>query len=180
LEERSQIRRTRRGGRLVASGVAPCAPPPPSSPIAARPHGGPTRSGRAAAVKKVALAGKADSGARSGAENAVILAGDSGRGRFSEGTGRQGMQIQCRVIRAAAAALACMALLAPASARAQSNAAFGVQQRADAAQQMILLGVSQGVSSLPPTSGQSFVYEFDEALDTYKATGLLGPTAYRS
>jgi hypothetical protein len=65
-------------------------------------------------------------------------------------------------------------------AHAQSNAAFGVQQRADAAQQMILLGVSQGVSSLPPTSGQSFVYEYDDALDTYKATGLLGPTAYRS
>jgi hypothetical protein len=90
------------------------------------------------------------------------------------------MQIQDRVIRAAAAALACMALLAPASARAQSNAAFGVQQRADAAQQMILLGVSQGVSSLPPTSGQSFVYEFDPQLDTYKATGLLGPTAFRA
>lgn len=63
---------------------------------------------------------------------------------------------------------------------AQSNAAFGVQQRANAAQQMILLGVSQGISNLPPTSGQSFVYEYDEALDTYKSTGLLGPTAYRS
>lgn len=82
------------------------------------------------------------------------------------------------------AALALLAaagcLLQASSAGAQSNAAFGVQQRANAAQQMILLGVSQGVSSLPPTSGQSFVYEYDDALDTYKATGLLGPTAYRS
>jgi hypothetical protein len=71
-------------------------------------------------------------------------------------------------------------LLDAGTARAQSNAAFGVQQRANAAQQMILLGVSQGISNLPPTSGQSFVYEYDEVLDTYKATGLLGPTAYRS
>jgi hypothetical protein len=76
--------------------------------------------------------------------------------------------------------IAVASLLHAGSARAQSNAAFGVQQRANAAQQMILLGVSQGVSSLPPTSGQSFVYEYDDVLDTYKATGLLGPTAYRS
>jgi hypothetical protein len=78
------------------------------------------------------------------------------------------------------AALATSSLLGASGANAQSNAAFGVQFRADAAQQMILLGVSQGISNLPPTSGQSFVYEYDEALDTYKATGLLGPTAYRS
>lgn len=77
-------------------------------------------------------------------------------------------------------ALAASSLLGASRADAQSNSAFGVQQRADAAQQMILLGVSQGVSNLPPTSGQSLVYEYDEALDTYKATGLLGPTAYRS
>ncbi|MEW6268454.1 MAG: hypothetical protein AB1689_04050 [Thermodesulfobacteriota bacterium] len=81
----------------------------------------------------------------------------------------------------AAAGLTAVALATQATdARAQSNAAFGVQQRADAARQLIILGVSQGISSLPPTTGQSFVYEYDEALDTYKATGLLGPTAYRS
>ena len=78
------------------------------------------------------------------------------------------------------AALAASSLLVAGRAHAQSNAAFGVQQRANAAQQMILLGVSQGISNLPPTSGQSFVYAYDEALDTYKATGLLGPTAYRA
>ena len=88
------------------------------------------------------------------------------------GTGR------CVVLGVALAAAG--SLLGASRAHAQSNAAFGVQQRADAAQQMILLGVSQGISNLPPTSGQSFVYEYDEALDTYKATGLLGPTAYRS
>jgi hypothetical protein len=77
-------------------------------------------------------------------------------------------------------ALAASVLLPANPARAQSNAAFGVQQRADAAQQMILLGVSQGISSLPPTSGQSFVYQYDPALDTYKATPYLGPTAFRS
>lgn len=78
------------------------------------------------------------------------------------------------------AVLATSGLLGASRAEAQSNAAFGVQFRADAAQQMILLGVSQGISNLPPTSGQSLVYEYDEALDTYKATGLLGPTAFRS
>ena len=76
--------------------------------------------------------------------------------------------------------LAASVLVQSVPAHAQSNAAFGVQQRANAAQQMILLGVSQGVSSLPPTSGQSFVYSYDEQLDTYKATPYLGPTAYRS
>jgi hypothetical protein len=81
----------------------------------------------------------------------------------------------------AAAALAVgLLVLQPAGAGAQSNAAFGVQQRADAASQLIILGVSQGISNLPPTSGQSLVYEYDEQLDTYKATGFLGPTAYRS
>jgi hypothetical protein len=78
------------------------------------------------------------------------------------------------------AVFATSSLLGAGGAQAQSNAAFGVQFRADAAQQMILLGVSQGISNLPPTSGQSFVYDYDEALDTYKATGLLGPTAFRS
>lgn len=88
--------------------------------------------------------------------------------------------MQIRAWRALVAITGGALLGAPVLAHAQNNAAFGVQQRADAAQQMILLGVSQGVSSLPPTSGQSFVYEYDEALDTYKATGFLGPTAYRS
>jgi len=81
---------------------------------------------------------------------------------------------------AAAALLAAAFATQGTDAHAQSNAAFGVQQRADAARQLIILGVSQGISSLPPTTGQSFIYEYDEALDTYKATGLLGPTAYRS
>jgi len=90
------------------------------------------------------------------------------------------MQIRLWLVRASVAAFAAALLLTPAGARAQSNGAFGVQQRANAAQQTIILGVSQGVSSLPPTTGQSFVYELDPELDTYKATGLLGPTAYRS
>lgn len=92
------------------------------------------------------------------------------------------MEIRRRILRAggATSVFAALLFLTAARADAQSNAAFGVQQRANAAQQMILLGVSQGISNLPPTSGQSFVYEYDDALDTYKATGLLGPTAYRS
>lgn len=96
--------------------------------------------------------------------------------------GRLGEAMRIRVGMVLAAAwLASVAFVAVATdARAQSNAAFGVQQRADAARQLIILGVSQGISSLPPMTGQSIVYEYDEALDTYRATGLLGPTAFRS
>jgi hypothetical protein len=57
---------------------------------------------------------------------------------------------------------------------------FGGQQRADAAQQMIVLAVQQAISSLPPTSAQAFAYEFDPASDTYVRSTLLGPTAFLS
>ncbi|MGD0946646.1 MAG: transporter [Candidatus Binatia bacterium] len=57
---------------------------------------------------------------------------------------------------------------------------FGGQDRAAAAAQMIVLGVQQGISSLPPTSGQSFAYQFDPASDTYVRSEQLGPTSFRS
>lgn len=57
---------------------------------------------------------------------------------------------------------------------------FGVQSRADAAKEMIVLGVQQGISSLPPTSGQSLTYQFDPELSTFVASEQLGPTAFRS
>jgi hypothetical protein len=78
-------------------------------------------------------------------------------------------------------ALLLVALLAglPEHGGAQSNQ-FGGQDRADAAQQMIVLGVQQGISSLPPMSGQAFSYEFDPASDTYVRSKQLGPTAFRS
>src|SRR5215831_9102494 len=63
-------------------------------------------------------------------------------------------------------------------ARAQSQ--FGGQARADAAASAIVLAVQQGISSLPPTSGQSFTYEFDPKLDAYTASPALGPTVLRS
>jgi len=69
-------------------------------------------------------------------------------------------------------------LWAPDGARAQNQ--FGGQDRADAARRMIVLGVQQGISSLPPTSGQAFSYEFDPARDTYVRSTRLGPTSFRS
>jgi hypothetical protein len=66
------------------------------------------------------------------------------------------------------------------AARAQSPNQFGGQDRAEAASRMIVLGVQQGISSLPPTSGQSFTYEFDPTLATYVSSEQLGPTALRS
>ncbi len=57
---------------------------------------------------------------------------------------------------------------------------FGGQDRASAASQLIVLGVQQGISSLPPTSGQSFVSEFDPTLANWVSSEQLGPTALRS
>jgi hypothetical protein len=72
-------------------------------------------------------------------------------------------------------------LAMPAPVRAQGNPnQFGGQQRADAASEMIVLGVQQGISSLPPTSGQSFTYTFDPKLGTYVPSTQLGPTSFRS
>jgi len=65
-----------------------------------------------------------------------------------------------------------------AAARAQTDQ-FGARSRAAAARQMIVLGVQQGISSLPPTSGQSFVYDFDPELGTSSAQEVLGPTSFR-
>jgi hypothetical protein len=65
----------------------------------------------------------------------------------------------------------------PASAQSDQ---FGGQARADAAQQMVVLAVQQAISSLPPTSGQAFTYEFDAEKDTYVRGKVLGPTAFRS
>src|SRR5579862_1553537 len=66
------------------------------------------------------------------------------------------------------------------AAEGQASNPFGVQSRADAAQRMIVLAVDQGIASLPPTSGQSYVYEYDAAGDTYRKSEQLGPTAFRS
>jgi hypothetical protein len=72
-----------------------------------------------------------------------------------------------------------VALFAATSLHAQDNQ-FGGQARADAAARMIVLGVQQGISSLPPTSGQSLTYEFDPELATFVASERLGPTSFRS
>jgi hypothetical protein len=52
--------------------------------------------------------------------------------------------------------------------------------RAQAAQQMIVVGVQQGISSLPPTSGQSFSWTYDTAIDTYVRSDILGPMSFRT
>jgi len=57
---------------------------------------------------------------------------------------------------------------------------LGGQPRADAARRMIVLAVQQGISSLPPASGQALVYEYDHEKDTYARSAQLGPTVLRS
>lgn len=82
---------------------------------------------------------------------------------------------------AAGAALAVlMGVLGSSPATAQHPNQFGGQDRADAAAQMIVLAVQQAVSSLPPTSGQSFSYAYDPATLTFVASDQLGPTALLS
>src|SRR5882672_5366874 len=71
-------------------------------------------------------------------------------------------------------------LCVPALVRGVDCGQFGAQCRADAASKMIVLGVQQGISSLPPTSGQSFSYEFNPELDTYVTSERLGPTSFRA
>ncbi len=74
-----------------------------------------------------------------------------------------------------------LSLALPGAAGAQFNAdQFGGASRADAARQMIIVGVQQGISSLPPTSGQSFVWLYDPALGVEVPTETLGPTSFRS
>lgn len=67
-----------------------------------------------------------------------------------------------------------------AAARADPLAAPLFPQQAEAARLMVVLGVQQGISSLPPTSGQSASYEFDPQRDTYIRSSQLGPLAFRS
>ena len=71
------------------------------------------------------------------------------------------------------------ALVSAAHAQVNSNP-FGLQDRANAASQMIVLGVQQGISSLPPTSGQAFTYDFNAELGSFVESQQLGPTVLRS
>jgi hypothetical protein len=74
---------------------------------------------------------------------------------------------------------AAFVLLVPRAAAAQSDQ-FGGTSRANAAAQMVVLAVQQGISSLPPTSGQSFEYEYDPSIYTYVRGSSLGPNSLRS
>lgn len=57
---------------------------------------------------------------------------------------------------------------------------FGIQDRADAARDSIVIAVQQGISSLPPTSGQAFTYDYDSEIGALVPTERLGPTSFRS
>lgn len=55
-----------------------------------------------------------------------------------------------------------------------------VQAQADAARSMIVVSVQQGISSLPPSSAQSFFYHFDYEAEVFVPDDRLGPTVFRS
>jgi hypothetical protein len=73
--------------------------------------------------------------------------------------------------------LTALAVLRAAQAQANPNQ-FGGQDRANAVSQMVVLAVQQGISSLPPTSGTSFVYRYET--DSFVREKHLGPTAFRA
>jgi hypothetical protein len=76
-----------------------------------------------------------------------------------------------------------LTILAPMAAMAGTAGGpnpFGLQDRAEAGSKMVVLGVQQAISSLPPTSGQALSYIFDPALGTFVDSELLGPTSFRS
>jgi hypothetical protein len=79
----------------------------------------------------------------------------------------------------AAILVPCLVLTGEAAAQFNANQ-FGGADRANAARNMIIVGVQQGISSLPPTSGQSFEYEYDSSLGVMVPTETLGPTSFRS
>lgn len=51
---------------------------------------------------------------------------------------------------------------------------------AKATREAILLGVDRGISSLPPSAGQSINFRFDPGLGVYTQSPLVGPTALRT
>jgi hypothetical protein len=57
---------------------------------------------------------------------------------------------------------------------------FGSQPRADAASNLIRIGVQQAISSLPPSSAQAFTCRFDPQLSTFTRSDSLGPIVLRS
>src|SRR5262245_16925948 len=57
---------------------------------------------------------------------------------------------------------------------------FAFQARANAAARAIVLGVQQGISALPPTAGQAFVYKLDTNTGLPVREELLGPVSLRT
>src|SRR5262249_49102320 len=72
------------------------------------------------------------------------------------------------------------AVVAARHAAGQTPDEFGAQARANATRQMIVLAVQQAIGTLPPTSGQSLTYRFDEHVGEWIIDPVLGPTALRA
>jgi hypothetical protein len=78
-------------------------------------------------------------------------------------------------------AFACLLIaLAPRDGDTQTRNQFGRQDRANAAKRSLVLAVQQGISTLPPTSGQSVIYEFDPQSDAPARSEQLGPVSLRA
>lgn len=75
---------------------------------------------------------------------------------------------------------ACIALLAASTVQAESPNQFGGQDRANAASELIVIGVQRAMDALPVVSGQSVTYEFDPATDALQRGTRLGPTVLRT
>lgn len=78
------------------------------------------------------------------------------------------------------ALLACLASYSRPDVGCAQGGQFGGQARADAASRAIVLAVQQGISALPPTSGQSLVYEYDPRTDVFERSEKLAPFSFRA
>ena len=91
---------------------------------------------------------------------------------------RQRIDLVVRVVQVSV--LAAVICCGASAVRAQFVFGAVPQGAADAAAKMIVLSVQQGISSLPPTSGQSFTYDYNVELGTFVPSEELGPTVFRS
>jgi hypothetical protein len=76
------------------------------------------------------------------------------------------------------AVLAVAAAPGIAAAQGKPSIGYGITERFAAAQALLVLGVQQAISDLPPSSGQTFTYQFDSIIDAWVRSDRLGPTSF--
>ena len=106
-----------------------------------------------------------------------LTVGSGGSAVHASGTGRDDTGLARTVVWIAL--VYGLSLGRPDPGRAQPDQ-FGGQSRANAASDALVLAVQRGISALPPTSGQSFLYEYDPGSGVPVRSERLGPVSFRA